>query len=108
MSVFTSEDYCSTTNTGYEGLFTHDRGSEEIVIKDTMITDAIVGEARARAEFLKGGYAERWVSINSIHILNLKQNDIISFKGINWIIKEISLDFTSPRLIQQIKGLRYD
>lgn len=108
MSTFTSSEYCSLSNTGYEGLFEHDRGTEQIIIKDNLLSDAIVAEARAKAEFLKGGYAERWIDIRSIQILTLKQNDIISFKGLNWIVKEISLDFKPPQLIQTIKGLRYE
>ena len=108
MATFTSENYCTVETATYEGLFEHDRGTEQIVIKDNLIGDATVGEARARAELLKGGYVERWVSITSIQITGLIQNDIISFKGLNWIVKEISLDFTSPKLVQNIKGVRYE
>lgn len=108
MSVFTSEEYCSLNNTGYEGLFEHDRGTELIIVNDKLISDATVASARAKAEFLKGGYSEWWVDIRSVHIAGLKQNDIISFKGILWIVKEVSLDFKSPQLIQTIKGLRYE
>ena len=52
MSTFTSEEYCSANNTGYEGLFQHDRGTEQIIIKDNLISDDIVALARAKAEFL--------------------------------------------------------
>ena len=109
MSVFKSNEYCSLSNSGYEGLFTHtSTGTEQIIIKDNLLSDAIVAEARAKAEFLKGGYTERWIDIRSIYISGLKQNDIIKFKGINWIIKEISFDFKAPELIQTIKGVRYE
>ena len=108
MATFKSTEYCSENNNGYEGLFTHDRGSEQIIIKDNLISDDTVGQARARAELLKGGYVERWVSITKIHTPNLKQNDIITYRGLNWIVKEITLSFTAPVLTQLIKGLRYE
>ena len=108
MSVYTSSEYCTLNNTGYEGLFEHDRGTERVVIKDNLLNDVTVASARARAELLKGGYVERWVDIRSIHILGLKQNDIIIFKGLSWIVKEITLNFQAPQLIQTIKGLRYE
>ena len=108
MSVFNSEEYCSLNNSGYEGLFEHDRGTEQIIIKDNLINDATVASARAKSEFLKGGYVERWVTITGVHIAGLKQNDIVTFKGLNWIVKEISLGFKSPQLTQTIKGLRYE
>ncbi len=108
MSVFTSTEYCNLNNNGYEGLFTHDRGTEQIIIKDNLVNNVTVATARAKAEFLKGGYVERWVNITSVHIPELKQNDIILFKGLYWIIKEISLNFKSPQLNQTIKGLRYE
>jgi len=109
MSIFTSSQVCDDSNPlDYEGLFKHDRGTEQIVIKDSLISNATVGEARARAELLKGGYVERWVTIVGIYIPNLKQNDIVTFKGINWIVKEISISFKVPKLSQTIKGLRYE
>ena len=89
-------------------MFDHDRGTEQIIIKDNLINDATVAEARAKAEFLKGGYVERWVSISTVHTLGLKQNDLFSFKGFVWIVKEISLSFQAPKLMQTIKGVRYE
>lgn len=107
MTTFTSEEYCDSY-VAYEGLFEHDRGDGSITVNDSLITTEDVATARARAELLSGGYAERWVSITCIHIPSLKQNDIISFKGLNWIVKEISLSFTPPSLIMTVKGLRYE
>lgn len=109
MQTFSSEQYCDTENTiAYEGLYSHDRVGSIITIKDALITDDTVARARARAELLKGGYAERWVSIKTIHIAGLKQNDIIKFGETNWIVKEIALDYQPPTLIMNIKGLRYE
>ncbi len=108
MSVFTGVEYCQANNRGYEGLFEHDRGTEQIIINDNLVSDETVATARAKAELLKGGYVERWVNITSTHIANLKQNDIITFKGLNWIVKEISLSFNPPKLVQTIKGVRYE
>ena len=108
MSTFVSEEYCNLNNNGYEGLFEHDRGSEQIIINDTLISDSTVAESRARAELIKGGYVERWIVITTVHTSGLKQNDIITVKGLNWIVKEITLNFTSPELKQTIKGVRYE
>lgn len=109
MTKFTSITYCTTqAKSAYQGLFKHERGVAKSVIKDSLITSQEVGYARARAELLKGGYAERWVSIQSVFIPGLKQNDIIEFKGLNWIVKEISLNYTPPELVMTIKGLRYE
>ncbi len=107
MQVFKSKEYCSSVTTHQE-LFQHDRGIGGVVIKDDLITNSTIAEARAKAELLKGGYAERRVDITTHHVANLKQNDIISFKGANWIIKEISFSFKSPTLLMKIKGLRYE
>ena len=108
MITFKSEQYCSLNLSPYQGLFEHDRGTATVVIKDSLVTEGVVGEARARAELLKGGYAEQWVSINCIHIPTLTQNQIITFKGFNWIVKEISLSFSAPKVSMTIKGLRYE
>ncbi len=107
MTNFTSEAYCDK-QTAYQGLFQHDRGDSTITINDTLITTEDVAYARARAELLAGGYAEKWVTISCVHIAGLKQNDIISFKGQNWLVKEISLLFSPPKLTMTIKGLRYE
>ena len=107
--IFKSEEDCNIENSrAYQGLYEHDRGTNSITIKDELITSDEVARARARAELLKGGYAERWISIKSIHIKGLKQNDIIEYKGIKWIVKEISLSFDPPSLIMNIKGKRYE
>jgi hypothetical protein len=108
MSVYNGEEYCTVDGLGYEALFSHDRGTETLTVKDNLISDATVAEARARAELLKGGYVERNISITTIQTPNLKQNDIIRFQGVNWIVKEISLQFKVPKLIQTIKGVRYE
>lgn len=108
MTTFTSTEYCSTDNNGYEGLFSHDKGSETLIVKDNLLSDETVAAARARAELLKGGYKERWITIKTIHTPNLKPNDIISYDGLNWIVREISLSFNPPKLEQTIKGLRYE
>lgn len=108
MTTFTSTEYCSTENNDYEGLFQHDRGTEQLIVKDNLLTSETVAQARARAELLKGGYKERWITIRTIHTPNLKQNDIIEYDGLNWIVKEISLSFNPPRLEQTVKGLRYE
>jgi len=108
MAIYTSKDYCTSNSSGYEGLFEHDRGTEQIVIKDPLISDPTVAEARARAELLNGGYVERVVNVVSIHIPTLKQNDIFTFKGVEWIAKEITLTFKPPKLTQSTKGVRYE
>jgi len=107
MTTFNSETYCDR-QTSYQGLFEHNRGIGTIIIKDNLITSSIIGQARARSELLKGGYAERWITLQTIHIDGLKQNDIITAKGFNWIIKEISFNFSTPVLNVTIKGVRYE
>lgn len=106
--VFSGSKYCTLQINSYTGLFEHTRGSETVTIKDPMITSSVVAQERAKAELIKGGYSERWISIITIFTPNLKQNDIISYKGENWIVKEISLTFTTPTLMQSIKGVRYE
>lgn len=108
MSSFKSENICSNEVIGYQGLFRHDRGSEQIIIKDPLINSEAVATARAKAELLEGGYVEKVISFRSVYIPSLKQNDIVSVKGKSWIIKEISLEFNPPTLIQTIKGVRYE
>ena len=108
MSSFTSVEYCSTNNNDYEGLFEHPFGTEQIIVKDELINDIVVGTARAKSELLVGGYVERWVNLTTTHTPNLKQNDIFTYKGFNWIVKEITLTFKAPVLTQQIRGVRYD
>jgi len=107
MATYNSETYCDR-QTSYQGLFEHDRGDGSIIIKDNLITSAEIGQARARSELLKGGYAERWITLQTVHINGLKQNDIITVKGFNWIIKEISFNFNVPVLSVTIKGVRYE
>lgn len=108
MLKFDGEQTCATNLTRYEGMFTHDRGTETVVIKDPLITTHAVAEERAKSEFLKGGYSERWISLTSLAIPNLKQNDVILFAGEKWIVKEIALSFDVPVLLQTIKGVRYE
>jgi hypothetical protein len=108
MSVYKSSEFCTVDTLGYEGLFQHDRGTETLVVKDNLINEATIAEERARVELLLGGYSERWVTIKSTHTLNLTQNKIITLNATNWIVKEITLDFNPPRLIQTIKAVRYE
>ena len=109
MAQYESENVCTAViDNGYEGLFEHDRGTSQIIIKDPLLTSEAVATARATSELLKGGYVERWIRITSAQTGNLKQNDIISFKGVEWLVKEISLEFKAPQLIQTIKGVRYE
>lgn len=93
---------------GYEGLFEHDRGTERITVKDPLLTSEAVASARATSELLKGGYVERWINITSVYTGNIVQNDIIEYQGEQWLVKEISISFQAPKLIQNIKGLRYE
>jgi len=108
MNTFTSTEYCTNDSQGYEGLFEHDRGTSQVIIKDVLLNNATVSEARARAELLEGGFVKRWINIVSIFVPNLKQNDIFQHNGAKWIVKEIGLTFNPPELIQTIKGLRYE
>ncbi len=108
MLKFEGKQTCITNLTRYEGLFTHDRGTETLVIKDPLITDPAIAADRAKSEFLKGGYSERWISITTLAVVGLKQNDIVSFAGEQWIVKEIALSFSPPVLLQTIKGVRYE
>ena len=109
MAHFKSENYCSLiTDNGYEGLFQHDRGTSQIVIKDQLLTSVAVATERAKAELLKGGYVERWIRITSVYTGDIQQNDIVSFNGVMWLVKEISFSFKAPKLKQTIKGVRYE
>ena len=107
ITLFESEPYC-TRKTNYQGLFQHNRGTGSTIIKEDLITSHTVGLARARAELLRYGYAERWVTIKMVHIPSLRQNHIIEFKGLNWIVKEIEINFTAPKLTMTVKGVRYE
>jgi len=107
MTTFTSESYCDKQSS-FQGLYQHDRGDGSSTINDTLITTGDVAMARARSELLAGGYAERDVSITCVHVKGLKQNDVISFKGILWLIKEISPSYSPPTLLVTIKGARYE
>ena len=109
MAEYVSENYCELgLENGFEGLFEHDRGTSQIIVKEPLCTSEAVATERAISELLKGGYVERWIRISSIHIPNLKQNDIISYGGKNWLVKEITLSFNAPKLSQTIKGVRYE
>ena len=105
---YTSVNVCELEEGGVEAMYSHDRGVSRVIIKEPLITSPEVAVQRATSELLKGGYVEQWVQITSTYIADLKQNDIITFKGNNWLVKEIGLNFQSPKLIQTIKGLRYD
>jgi len=107
MTTFNSVNYCSSSSV-YQGLFAHERGTETITVKDNLITNQEVATARARSELLHGGYVERWITLKCIHIKGLKQNDIIFARGFNWIVKEISLSYSVPKLNITIKGVRYE
>ena len=107
MEVFNSRDYYADS-TLFRGNFKHDIGSGDQKVSDDLITTQSVAKARAKSELLKNGYKERLITIKSIQIQGLKQNDIISFKGENWIVKEISLDYNPPTLTSTIRGLRYE
>jgi len=107
MATYSSENICDTAS-GYEALFEHDRGTEQVIIKDSLISDENVALSRAKSEFLKGGYTTREVSFTSIFIPNLKQNDIIEFRSLYWIVKQITYTFNPPELLMQIKGVRYE
>ena len=101
-------DYCIDGKKIYSAIYSHNRGTEDLIINDTLLTDNVVGEQRAIAELIEGAYTKRWVNLTTTFIEELKQNDIISFNGILWIVKEISLSYKPPELIQSIKGVRYD
>jgi len=101
-------DYCTNSSSKYTGAFTHAVRGEDLYINDDLITDETVARERAKAELITGGYVTREISITTDFIPNLKQNDIISFKGVKWIVKEIMINYKSPELTQNIRGVRYD
>ena len=108
--TFRGEQFCDidSVNNEYSGLFEHDMGTSLIVVNDSLITDENVGLLRATAELIKGSYAEKWITLETLHTPHLKQNDVFIFKGAKWIVKEISLSFRIPELSQTIKGVRYE
>jgi len=103
-------EYCSSSlnSSQYEGVYTHDRGVAEVIINDNFITSENIARLRATAELVKGAYSQRTVSFTTIYNKDLKQNDIIRFKGILWIVREIVLKYDTPKLTMQVKGVRYD
>ena len=101
-------DYCTNSTFKYTGVFTHSVHGEDLYINDDLITDETVASERARAELVLGGYVTKEIDITTDYIPNLKQNDIISFKGVKWIVKEIIINYKPPELTQTIKGVRYD
>jgi len=107
MAVYNSVNVC-TEYKGFQALYSHDIGSEQVIIKDSLISDENVALARAKSELLRGGYTERVVNITTVFTPSLRQNDIISFNGSNWLVKEITLSFNPPKLLQTIKGVRYE
>ena len=108
MSIIKGESFCTIDELGFEALYAHDRGTEDLIVKDDLIIEATVAVERAKSELVKNGYREVKVSIQSTHIVNLTQNELINFQGKVWIIKELSLSFQPPVLIQTIKGVRYE
>ena len=111
MTIFNSEESClasATNSVGYTGLIEHDRGTETLIIKDALISDVVVATARAKAEFIKGGYSKRVINILSTHIPTLKQNSVFTYKGVNWFVKYISVSFKAPKLLQTTIGVRYE
>lgn len=108
MSTFTSKEYCDISQNGLEGYYTHDRGTKTIILKDGLLNNQASLDARAKAELVNSGYAKRYITLKTIHIPNLKQNDVISYGGFKWIVREISLDVNPPSVVQTIKGLRYE
>jgi len=105
---YTSTQYCDGISNAYEAKFAHDRGDKTIIIRDKLVTTQNVARERARSELLNGGYKKKYITIQTIYVKGLKQNDIISFKGINWIVKEINISYLPPVLTYIIKGLRYE
>jgi len=101
-------DYCSDGLFKYTGVFTHNKIGNDLYINDSLITDELVGRQRATSELIKGGYITREISLTTDYMPTLKQNDIISFKGVKWIVKEITISYKPPELLQTIKGVRYD
>ena len=90
MSEYESKNVCNLiVNNGYTGLFAHDRGTSQIIVKDQLLTSEAVATERVKSELLKGGYVERWIRITSVHTPDLKQNDLIEFNGMVWLVKEI-------------------
>lgn len=108
MATYNSSEFCTQANLGYEGRYTHDRGSEVVVVKEPLLNTAELAEERATVELLEGAYSERIVNFSTVHTPTVKINDIVEFKGKLWVVKEISLTFTPPELIQNIKGVRYE
>jgi len=107
--TFRSSLYCNDSNDKiYSARFYQDKGSKRISVSDNLITTQEVAQERARVELLKSGYEKKVITIKSIYIKGLKLNDIISFRGQNYIVKEILLDYNPPILLQTIKGVRYE
>ena len=100
-------NYCTDSNV-YVGSYSHDIGTENLKIDDSLITTAEVAELRAKSELLNGAYSKKWINLTTTYIPDLKQNDIISFDNIKWIVREISINYNPPELGMTIKGLRYD
>jgi len=101
-------DFCKEGLYKYTGAFTHDKNGDDLYITDTLITDETVASFRAKAELVNGGYTNREINLTTDYIPSLKQNDLIEFKGVKWLVKEISITYNPPELLQTIKGVRYD
>jgi len=109
MSIYKSITDVNFSNVAeYEGMFSHDIGSGVKIINESLISSYEVAVERAKVELIKEAYDERVINITTIYVENLKINDVIEFKGVLWIVKDITITFKNPVLNYLIKGVRYE
>jgi len=78
-----------------------------MTVSDQLLDNATAAEERAKSEFLKNGYKMQEVQF-STHRTDLRKNDSIKVRGVNYLIKGKSTQINSVSMITTIRAVRYD
>ncbi|MFA6691657.1 MAG: hypothetical protein WCR98_06740 [Saccharofermentanales bacterium] len=76
-------------------------------ITDRLINTAAAAEARAKSEFLKNGYRNKWVTFKTYRT-DLSINQIINVRGLPYLVKDIQIMIDPVKIVSQIKAVRYE
>ena len=88
-------------------VFNGDETGETSFIKEDLLDNDLAAEERAKSEFLKNAYGNRYVNFSTFRN-DFDINDVINIAGLPYLVKHIQTKIDMTSIINIVKGVRYE